>query len=1123
MKITTMAFLAAACLLAGSGARASDVYVAPGGSDTNHGTAPKPFATLQAAVNRLRPGDTLLIRGGVYREAVTFPRSGEPGRPITVKACRGEKVVIAGCEPIAGWTLHDAAKGIWKAPMPWTLGSGRNQVFANGEALIEARFPNEPAPGLEMPVAGLSKLWPTLGEFSVPDPEKQPQRVTSKLLDRQPDDYWKGALYYGVHHGGWSAQTGVIEGSKSGELTVGDRTGTWWSVANNYAADDGRGMIVGHMNALDQPGEWHWQDKTLYLIPTTNGEPRGIEAKRRQIAFDLTGRSHIRLEGLCIRGASMLLKDSSYCIIDRCELTYISHYTRLYASGQVEHGRDTVASGETGIVVGGHDNAFRNSLIRYSAGAGLYLSGVRQTVHNCWIDQIDYSSHYLYALNVASQEDVYSGGHTFTYNTFSNCGRSWYGVPGGSWCGASRERAPFLTQANLFAHNHGYNGMLQTRDAGCITGGGSSGGNLNGVRGPIMYNVLHDCFDLWGIEISALGIIYLDLGCNDVDLNHNLLWAAPGSLQRGFYYNTACANVRESDNVFHQEFTRSCAELKPEDFPGGKPFRFGHDFVNPPPLPKWPQLTQKLLQAEGSATQSPGVTRTTDGRLGLRDGSWFTLDGVDLSQGWQTAIMRFASDVPEMNADSSVQAAPRHQKATDPLILDCSVLAGPKGYDEASPGVAQFWTRAYNLSDGNWLRFNKVPLGDGYRRFRAVYGNGTQIPAQLEVRLDAGDGPLLTRVALPYTHKPEQGPITYEEVVAAIPDTVTGTHDVFLVFRSPESKPVVELEYFRFEQYRGEIPLQKDEVKVEVRLGGPKGEKIGEFHPRFSGGADVYAETPARLEPAAPAGPQKLCFVVRAAPLQSWQVSADLAGKVRDGIFEGKVIAGLDPFVFFPRASASLEGAPAVRVRMKTAAAGSGIIYYGTRSAPGFSADRISERFAFVADGQWHEYDVGVTTREWVGDLTTIRLDLDGLTPGATVSVDNLTLVSRGNDIARFDFREQATPALLSVDRIALQKACQPMDMVGVGVPPLQRNGRFVYPEPTNRPLPPDARRLPSRLRAKLSLGPADTGPRPQFRVMRLATAPTIDGKLDEWPVSDPARTMVLKWSPDRTPSLAPA
>ncbi len=40
--------------------------------------------------------------------------------------------------------------------------------------------------------------------------------------------------------------------------------------------------------------------------------------------------------------------------------------------------------------------------------------------------------------------------------------------------------------------------------------------------------------------------------------------------------------------------------------------------------------------------------------------------------------------------------------------------------------------------------------------------------------------------------------------------------------------------------------------------------------------------------------------------------------------------------------------------------------------------------------------------------------------------------------------------------------------MTGLGIEPLQRDGQSIFPEPTHRPLPPDTRRLPSRLREKL-------------------------------------------------------
>ncbi len=1053
---------------------AADFHVAPTGNDANPGTKAKPLATLQAGVNKLQPDDTLLIRGGVYRETVTFPRSGTAEQPITVKAYKGEKVVVTGCEPITGWTKH--RDNIWKAPMPWTLGTGRNQVFCGDEVLIEARFPNQPAPGLEMPVSGLSRLWPTFGEFAVPDPTKQPGRVVSKLLEGQPENHWKGALYYGVNHGGWSAQTGVIETSKPGEISVGDRTLTWWSVANNYAADDGRGMIVGHINALDQPGEWHWQGNTLYLIPLSGAKPDNVAAKRRQLAFDLSGREHIRMEGLNIHAASLLMADAAHCVVDRCELTYISHYTRLYSGGQVEHGRNTAASGETGIVVGGHDNAFLNSTIRYSAGAGIYLNGYRHTVHNCLIDEIDYASHYLYALHVKPEEDFLFGGHTLTFNTLRNTGRSWYAIPGTAWCGASRAYRSALTLASLFAHNHGYNGLLQTRDAGCVTGGGSSGGSLNGVRGQMLYNVMHDCYDPWGIEKSILGICYLDLGTCDLDIAHNLLWAASGSLQRGFYYNTACANIRERDNVLRKEFNRTAAELKAADFPGGKPFRFGHDFENPPPRPKWPQLEELQLEAEHSPMVSAGVAKTSSGLTGLGNGDWFTLSDVDMGRGWQSAVLRFASDVREMNTDRSAQMPPRHQKATDPLVLACSKAGKGPAYDDATPKIARHWTFVYNLPNGAWLRFNKVPLGDGYRRFRAVYGYTGSAPAWLEVRLDRLDGPLAVRVSLPPTPKPEAGPVIYGDAVAELPPALTGTHDVFLVFKSEEQASSEKvrldgLEYCRFEQYRGQIPLQKSEVKLEVRVGRPDGEKLGEFYPRFTGGPDQYRETVTTLEPIREPDAQRLFLVMRSAikARSNFRLSSDLEGEVQDGVFQGKIVKPLDPYLFFPRANASLQDNPSVRIRVKIPEAASGVIHFGTKTEPGFSGDKKSGSFNLIGDGQWHEYTVEMKNPKWIGELAAIRLDFDRAARGTAVAVDSIKLIAGEKETACFDFKaNMANAPLLSVDWISLEKAKEPMDRTGLGMEPLKRDGQYVFPEPTHRPLPPDTRRLPSRLRQKL-------------------------------------------------------
>jgi hypothetical protein len=116
----------------------------------------------------------------------------------------------------------------------------------------------------------------------------------------------------------------------------------------------------------------------------------GADGRDRRLEV---GREYIHLQGLNIHAASLRMVNAAHCILDRCSLNCISHFTRIYAAGQVEHGRDTKTPGETGIFISGHDNAFLNSTARSSAGAGLYLNGYRHTVHNCLIDEVDYASH----------------------------------------------------------------------------------------------------------------------------------------------------------------------------------------------------------------------------------------------------------------------------------------------------------------------------------------------------------------------------------------------------------------------------------------------------------------------------------------------------------------------------------------------------------------------------------------------------------------------------------------------------------------------------------------------------------------------------------------------------------
>ncbi len=75
-------------------------YVAKNGNDTNAGTEASPFLTIARGVSTLNPGDTLLVKDGIYEEALDCSTndncipSGESNRPVTLKSFKKHGAVI---------------------------------------------------------------------------------------------------------------------------------------------------------------------------------------------------------------------------------------------------------------------------------------------------------------------------------------------------------------------------------------------------------------------------------------------------------------------------------------------------------------------------------------------------------------------------------------------------------------------------------------------------------------------------------------------------------------------------------------------------------------------------------------------------------------------------------------------------------------------------------------------------------------------------------------------------------------------------------------------------------------------------------------------------------------------
>jgi len=71
-------------------------YAGTSGADSNPGSAARPFRSVQALVDELRPGQTGCLLAGTYREDVTFRRGGASGRPLTLSSAPGGVATVRG-------------------------------------------------------------------------------------------------------------------------------------------------------------------------------------------------------------------------------------------------------------------------------------------------------------------------------------------------------------------------------------------------------------------------------------------------------------------------------------------------------------------------------------------------------------------------------------------------------------------------------------------------------------------------------------------------------------------------------------------------------------------------------------------------------------------------------------------------------------------------------------------------------------------------------------------------------------------------------------------------------------------------------------------------------------------
>jgi hypothetical protein len=472
-------------------------YVATTGSDANPGTVTAPFQTIQQAANLAQAGDTVLIRGGIYHETVTPAHSGTSASPITYAAYNNESVTLDGADPIGGWANPNGG-GIYGATLGWDLGEGNNQVFVDGRAQNEARWPN----------LGVDPSRPNMATAQSVSVSGSTVTIQDSNL-YQWGGYWNGALIHIVPGQQWVAYTATVTASGPGFVSF-----TYAAPSPDAAASAGtKYYLVGAQAAIDSWGEWYYNpaNQNLSLLPSTGDNPAShlVEAKHRQYGFNLAGIGQVKIQGINFFSCTINTDaNSPNDTFDHLNLQYVSQYLVQPDGWSEPH--------DCGVLLNGGGDVLSNSTVAFSSGDGVFVTGNYCRVTNNVIHDVD--------LNGGDGAGIRNYGfvNSIDHNTIYNSGRNGISALGG------------YTQ---FVYNTIYNCLLQTTD-----GGGIYTWQSDGTGSLIGYNRIS--YVLSG-GYGGSGV-YLD--------NSSYNWTVVGNITSNVNYAIKINNDSLNNHIYNNTF-----------------------------------------------------------------------------------------------------------------------------------------------------------------------------------------------------------------------------------------------------------------------------------------------------------------------------------------------------------------------------------------------------------------------------------------------------------------------------------------------------------------------------------------------------------------------------------------
>ncbi|WP_326570029.1 carbohydrate-binding protein [Actinacidiphila glaucinigra] len=800
LMTATAAIALTVTLPAPAQAAGSTHYVSPAGSDTNPGTSGSPFRTVQKCAATAVAGDTCVIASGTYRETVTPAHSGTPSARITFRAADGANVVIDGSDPVTNWSAVSASDlSALQAADPFLTGTEFSSAAASGRIFRASVVLNASLPGNQVFVDG-----GMLGEAQWPYPGNNPTRpvhysadagTTTTLYDSeltQPAGFWTGATL--TSHNWFVSETGTVTASGPGSVTAAGLpscVGLGPNQQNLYS-------LSGKLEALSHPGQWFYDATAhqLYLWTADGGNPgsHAVEAKQRNVAINLSGRSYISVVGLGIRAATAQTSATSTGnVFDGIRADYVSHSMDLDVDPNKvtpTDACDVLTAGETttGILLRGTSNTLRNSTVDHSSGNGVLIAGSGNVVTNNRITNVDYRGSYAAGINILGTDQ------TVTHNTVANSGRSDINI--------DNKVAGTIASG----HDISYNDLSDYGNLVVDVGAIYICCNVNLAGTTIHHNLLHDAAPL-AASAPAPGV-YLDLSTYNATVHNNVAWNGTtygvvlinpngGSTSGNKIYNNTSGTDPKSVSLFGGTYTTT-------------------------------EVANNIGDADTAAgvTSSSNLAHTTNPLFTNPTALDFSLTSSSPARG--AAVVRppatdgYTDPAPSIGAYQygvpTWQGGTRMARA----IVQGESYTSSSGVSTHSAGTG---TVMGSFDGGDWAQYGGVDFGSGRNLFSASIGS--ELPysgGRFEIRIDSLTGPVIGTVTVENTG----GFDTF--LTKTVPITLTsGTHDVYL--KALGTGPgVANIDHFSVERIASQVEAESANASsgTTVATGGT-GKVAGSF------------------------------------------------------------------------------------------------------------------------------------------------------------------------------------------------------------------------------------------------------------------------------------------------------